>query len=121
MSEPLTIPAHVQPYVDVLGVDLAVTLLMEFGGAPLYLPSSKVRADSRLVQTVGKEKALALGKRIGGGLVKVPLAKPFLAAYYLSQGMPVVEIARTLHIDLRTVQRWLPERPGAQLSLFDAD
>lgn len=115
----LIVPAHVQPYVEVLGLDLAVTLLLEFGGAPLYLPDSRARADSRIVQVLGKEKAIALGKRIGRGLVKVPLAKPFIAAYYLSQGMAVVEIARQLRVDLRTVQRWLPVRPGQQLSLFE--
>lgn len=119
MSADLVVPAHVQPYVEVLGLDLAVTLLLEFGGAPLYLPDSRARSDSRIVQTIGKDNAMALGRKLGRGLVKVPLAKPFIAAYYLHQGMAVVEIARQLRADLRTVQRWLPERPGTQLSLFD--
>ncbi len=119
MTAALTVPAHVQPYVEVLGLELTVALLLECGGAPLYLPDTRGLDDSRIVQVLGKDRALALGRHFGRGLVKVPLAKSFIAAYYLSQNVPVVEIARLLHVDRSTVQRWLPDRPGRQLSLFD--
>lgn len=114
-----TPPAHVAVYVEVLGIDQAVTFLLEFGGSPLYLPSSRTHAESRIVQTIGKDKAVALGQRLGAGMVKVPLAKPFIAAYYLAKDVPVVEIARQLRVTDSTVRRWLPQRPNSQLSLFD--
>jgi hypothetical protein len=117
-GEPPAVPENVAPYVDVLGLDRTVKLLLEFGGSPLYLPDTRARQGSAIVKLLGVEAATALGRKLGRGLIRPPLAKPFIASYYWHKDVPVSEIARLLHVDRVTVQRWLPQRPTSQLDLF---
>jgi hypothetical protein len=119
MIDTIDVPAHIQPYVDVLGLALTVEFLLAFGGGPLNLPGERTHGDSRIVQVVGRSKAIELGRRLGKGMVRVPLAKPFIAAYFFATNVPVVEIARRLHVSDVSVRRWLPNRPNRQPSLFD--
>ena len=119
MITQVEVPAHIQPYVDVLGLKLTIDFLLAFGGGPLYLPGERTHGDSRISEVIGSGKAVALGKHLGKGMVRVPLAKPFIAAYLLANNVPVVEIARRLHVSDVSVRRWLPDRELRQPGLFD--
>jgi hypothetical protein len=119
MTDTIDIPAHIQPYVDVLGLGLTIDFLLAFGGAPLYLPGERTHGDSRISEVIGSAKAVALGRHLGKGMVRVPLAKPFIAAYLFANNVPVVEIARRLHVSDVSVRRWLPDREARQPGLFD--
>lgn len=116
-------PAQIAPYVEVLGVEGTIEFLLEFGGAELNLRPA-VRAG-RLVQAVGREKAVALYHAAGHLPRRVPLAKPWIAQVWREQGQTIAQIARSLHVSDVTVRRWLdragggPRRPDPQqLDLF---
>lgn len=101
-------PAHVQPYVTVLGPDLAFDFLMRFGGAELYLsPTPKGRSE--VEQIIGAEKVAELATL--GLPRRVPTAKPWLAAVMKSQGLSHAEIARRLHTSDVAVRGWFNPRP----------
>jgi hypothetical protein len=107
MSEPRP-PAHVEPFVRVLGVDDAIRFLLLFGGAELYLPRSP-KGRSRLAQIFGVEKAQALAVAAEHLPRRIPLAKPWIARVWSSRGLPVAEIARRMHTSDVTVRRYLAE------------
>lgn len=111
-------PAHVEPYVRVLGHELAFAFLMRFGGAELYLsPTPKGRSEVEQIIGAGKVAelaALGLPRR-------VPTAKPWLAAVMKTQGLSTAEIARRLHASDVTVRGWLTNRRSddtRQLRMF---
>lgn len=118
-------PAHIAPYVRVLGVDGAIEFLLAFGGGELYL-STRPQAGSRLSQMIGQDKAAALAAAIDAMTVRVPVAKPWIASVWRSRGLPVAEIARKLHVTDVTVRAYVarsgvtpPEkRDPRQLTLF---
>jgi hypothetical protein len=101
-------PAHVEPYVQVLGADLAFDFLMRFGGAELYL-SPTPQGRSQVEAFIGSEKVAELAAL--GLPRRVPTAKPWLAAVMKSQGLSGAEIARRLHVSDVTVRGWLNPRP----------
>lgn len=111
-------PAHVEPYVRVLGPWLAFDFLMKFGGAELYL-SATPKGRSEAEALIGAEKlaelaALDLPRR-------VPTAKPWLAEMMKTQGLSHAEIARRLHTTDVTVRGWFNPKPSTdarQRSLF---
>lgn len=125
MSEPTAVypPAHIAPYVEVLGTDMAIEFLLTFGGAELYLAANP-KGRSRLAQLVGRERASALAQAAEHLPRRVPTAKPWVAAVLKSKGLPVAEIARRLHVTDVTVRAWLkkvaaPEEVNPrQLRLF---
>lgn len=102
-------PAHVEPYVRVLGPELAFDFFMKFGGAELYLsPSPKGRSEVEALigaDRVAELAALGLPRR-------VPTAKPWLAAMLKTQGLSHAKIATTLHTTDVTVRSWLNPRPA---------
>lgn len=99
-------PAHIRPYVDVLGVEGAVAFFLEFGGAELYLtPTPKGRG--RLAEFVGLEKAAKLAVASNRMPRRVPTSKPWIAAVMKSKGLSVAEIARKLHSSDVAVRGWL--------------
>lgn len=117
-------PAHVEPYVRILGVEGAVTFLMHFGGGQLYLPRMAV-AGSTVALVMGEEKARDLGAAADRLPRRVPTAKPWLAAVMQAQGLSVDEIARRLHASNVAVRGWLQRDPATgrdqgprQLRLF---
>ena len=111
-------PAHVEPYVRVLGHQMAFDFLMKFGGAELYL-SATPKGRSEAEKLIGPARlaelaALDLPRR-------VPTAKPWLAAMMKTQGLSHAEIARRLHTTDVAVRAWFNPRPAGdarQTSLF---
>jgi hypothetical protein len=111
-------PAHVEPFVQVLGAEGAFDFLMRFGGAELYLsPTPKGRSEVELL--VGADKVAELAAL--GLPRRVPTAKPWLAAVMKSRGLSHAEIARRLHTSDVAVRGWLTAKPATdsrQASLF---
>ncbi|MGK7664238.1 MULTISPECIES: helix-turn-helix domain-containing protein [unclassified Marinovum] len=121
-------PAHLQPYVRVLGIPGALTFLLTFGGSEVYLTSSPKRR-ARLVEMIGPDKAAELAELIARLKVRVPTAKPWIAQCMHAEDLSTAEIARRLHTADNTVRRWLratsgtdgggiDEKDPRQLSLF---
>lgn len=99
-------PAHVAPYVDVLGQDLAIRFLLEFGGAELYIAASP-KGRSRVVEVVGQDGAVALAQIAHRLPKRVPTAKPWIALVMRRESATVADIARKLHVSDVAVRRWL--------------
>ncbi|MDF2232192.1 helix-turn-helix domain-containing protein [Albimonas sp. CAU 1670] len=104
---PAGTPSAVAPYVQVLGVDLTVEVLLALGGSEVYLsPSSN--GSSRLARIVGREKAAELAATLGSDRQRrIPTAKAWLAERLAEQGLPKAEIARRLHVTDVSVRGWL--------------
>lgn len=98
------IPAGVQLYVDLIGVDKTADLLLALGGS--YVNSPQFRTgNGMLTEAIGNEAALAIGGAFFGGTFKLPAGKPFLIRYLFAKGINQQEIARRLHCDVSTVAR----------------
>lgn len=108
-------PAQVEPYVQILGVDLTMTFLLKFGGAALYLPHDP-KGRSEVEKLIGYDKLKELAAR-PGLQYRVPLAKCWLAEMMHWQGHSTAHIARTLRVTDSTARRYLrgeyaPSRDG---------
>lgn len=99
-------PAHIQPYVRILGVQGAIEFLLSFGGAEVYLTSSPKRR-ARLVEMIGSDKAAELSEAIARLKVRVPTAKPWIARCMKVEGLSTAEIARRLHMSDNAVRGWV--------------
>ncbi len=99
-------PAQVAPYVDILGPELTVQLLLSFGGAELYIPQSP-QGRSRIEALIGRDKVKALAQSDHLFRRRVPLANPWVAACLHFQGLATNEIARKLRITDVTVRKHL--------------
>lgn len=118
--------AQVQPYVEVLGIDLTIEFLLAFGGAEIYI-TGHPRSRSRVTELVGAENAREL-ERVSYKLQRrVPLAREWIGLVLHSQGLSIADIARKLHVTEVSVRAWLKKaRSGGrtrrdgpqQLSLF---
>lgn len=116
-------PAHIEPYVAVLGIELTIEFLLTFGGAALAL-SANPTERARIVQVIGMEKARALGVAASTNhrwQLKVPTGKPWIARVLKTQGLPQTEIARRLHVSEVTVYNWLNEKARARIDKKRAD
>jgi hypothetical protein len=113
------VPANIEPFVKVLGVDLAMVFLMEFGGAELYI-AKRPQERGRLAQLVGHEKAAELALAAEFLPRRIPLAKAWMARTLLTQGHSVADIARRLRVSDVTVRKFTSdEREARQLSFLD--
>jgi hypothetical protein len=99
------VTAQVAPYVEVLGVDLAVEFLLKFGGAELYLPKHP-KGRSEVEKLLGHDKLASLAARLDG-IVCVPLAKRWLSEMLFWKGYSKAAIARTLRTSDTTVRNYL--------------
>ena len=101
-------PAQVAPFVEVLGASAAMTSLMTFGGAELYLARAP-QSRSGVAQREGLDRARALAEmaEARGLPARIPTAKPWLARCLFSEGLAKAEIARKLHVSDVTVRKWL--------------
>lgn len=106
--------AQVAPYVDALGLDLALDFLLAFGGSEIYLAVDP-KSRSRVAAVVGKEKAAALAQVDHLLPRRVPLASQWIAAVLHVKGWSKQDIARRLRTTDVTVRGWLNDpTPGAK-------
>lgn len=100
-------PAHLQRYVDALGVDQTVEFLLRFGGADLHV-SRNPRPNSPVVLTLGEEGARRLFDAYETYNLpkRVPLGKRWIAQVLFTQGDSVASIARRLHMSDTAVRRY---------------
>lgn len=100
-------PAHVQPYVDILGPKGAMDFLLTFGGSEVYLTTNP-KTRSMLVERIGHLKTVALAEALGSGLkIRVPTAKSWIACCLHAEGLKTAEIARRLHMSDTVVREWI--------------
>lgn len=99
-------PDYLIPYAEELGEELACNLFLEFGGSTVYL-GEKSRKGSKIRTVLDENKCAALAKRMGSGLLKIPLARHWTATVLKNQGNSTGEIARLVRADEETVRRWL--------------
>ncbi|MFB2553357.1 hypothetical protein [Ensifer soli] len=109
-------PQNIVPYVEILGETMTVELLLALGGSPVYLADNP-QARSDLARIIGQDNVRALAQRLGSrSIVRIPINRPWIAHKLRAGGMPVVEIARTLHVTDVTVRAMLSDK-GTQLTL----
>jgi hypothetical protein len=99
-------PANVEPFVRVLGVDMALEFLLAFGGAELYLAKTPT-GRSDLAKLVGREKAGELAEAAEFLPRRVPLAKRWIALTLKKQGLPHAQIARKMRVSDVTVRGYI--------------
>lgn len=112
-------PANLLPFVEAIGADKACDLFLTLGGAQIYLSTSP-RAEAKLAQAVGPDAAAVLGKALGPGYLRIPLAREWTARHLKEQrGLAISQIARTVRADEATVRRWFNGGSHkGQLTLF---
>ena len=103
-------PSHIEPFVSTLGTDLAITFLLRFGGAELYLTASP-KGKSALAQEFGLEAAIKIAEAAAHLPRRMPLAKEWVAAVWSHRGLSDAEIARRLHVTDVTVRAWRKKAP----------
>ena len=99
VARPMPKPtAQVAPYFEVLGADLTVQFLLQFGGAGLYLAiDPKGRSD--VERLIGPDKLRTLAASTNRAMQRrIPLAKRWLAQMLHWQGHSAATIARTLRV-----------------------
>jgi Mor family transcriptional regulator len=69
----IKLPASLDPYVELLGLDLVLLLVEHFGGTRIYVPK-RVDEKHRLVEAIGLGGALKLVQSCGGEQILVPKA-----------------------------------------------
>lgn len=112
LARPMPRPtAQVAAYVDALGAETAVTFLLTYGGADLYI-SDDPKGRSSHERLVGYDKAKALAAVAHRLPKRVPLAKKWLAQMLNWQGLSTAMIARTLRSSDVSVRKWLKPDEG---------
>lgn len=101
------VPAHVEVFAEVIGLDATAELCVSLGGAVIYLPCSSTRPNGLLRSVLQENQILALSRALSPGSIRIPLANQFLARYYRSQNNTFQSIARKIRIDERSVRRIL--------------
>jgi hypothetical protein len=101
------IDAHVQPFVNALGMQDACTFLLAFGGAEVYL-SDRPRLNGMIARSVGPKIVDKLANSdLPKGPMVVPMGNTFIVRYLRSKGMSLSEIARKARITTVTVKEHL--------------
>lgn len=107
LAKPMPRPtAQVEPYVTALGPELALTFLLHFGGADLYIPENPAQG-SELVSVVGMEGAKRLHTVKDRLQLRVPVANRWVARMMDWQGHSRAAIARRLRVTTTSVRAWL--------------
>ena len=100
-------PAHLQPYVEVLGVEGAIELFLALGGSEVYLAGIAPTGQSLIADQIGAERQMALAARIRYPKTRIPIPKQWIAQCMRATGLSTAEISRRLHTTDSTVRRWL--------------
>lgn len=108
-------PAHLEPFVCILGVDKAVEFLLAFGGSEFSFRENP-RPGTPVVQMIGREAVIALAAE--GLPARIPTGKPWIAQVLRAKGLSVAAIARKLHTSDVTVRRWV-KQPGSTSPALD--
>lgn len=108
-------PAHLDPYIEVLGPELAVRFLIEFGGTPAYFPDDP-KGKSAAEALIGPERLRALGARMPSNWAEIPMPRPWLIRALDAEGKSVAAICRLLHTSSTNVKKQLRLAKKAQLS-----
>jgi ribosome-binding protein aMBF1 (putative translation factor) len=116
VSAPVKIPANIQPYVRVLGEDMTIEFLLEFGGAELYL-AREPKGRGRVEKLVGRDKAAALARASESMQKRIPLAKRWLAEVLQARGLSNADIARKMRVTDVTVRHYHKERAERQMEM----
>lgn len=105
------VPNHVMPYVDAIGLDATVRLLLTLGGTSVSLPKHYIR-DSALARVLTQEEVLTLSRCLGYGDILLPNASSFVSRCLRGQGKSYREIARMVRRTERTVQKYINGGPS---------
>jgi hypothetical protein len=101
------IDAHVEPFVNALGMQDACTFLLAFGGTEVYL-SDRPRGNGMIARSVGTVILEKLSNSdLPKGPISVPMGNAFIVRYLRSQGMGLSEIARKARLTTASVQNYL--------------
>ncbi len=115
-AEDLIVPAHVRPFVEVLGREKAIELFMKFGGTGIYL-AKKPQERLEIGSILSVPQIMALTQVLGSGYHRLPIPKEYLVKYFtLVKGWSVKRIARELHITDMSVYR--NKRDKRQMDMF---
>ena len=108
VARPMPKPtAQVEPYFEVLGAELTVQSLLQFGGANLYLHKHS-NGRNEAESLIGADNVAALANSTNRSLPRrVPLAKQWLANVLHWKGYSDAQIARTLRVSDVSVDKWL--------------
>lgn len=98
-------PAQIAPFVQVLGIDGAIRFILAYGGAELVI-SANPRDGNDLVEMFGRDAVQALAA-LTGMPRRIPLVKPWLAAYFHAEGLSIAQIARKLRVSDVAVRNYL--------------
>jgi len=115
----LPLPSPLADIAEVAGLDAAMALSLERGGARFNIPITD--GDTELARIVGAEAARKIVERFGGQRPYIPLAKTHLIKWLHAQGHTQERIALKIRCSRTTVQRVLDASSKPQeLPLFRA-
>lgn len=121
MTEAIRPPAHVEPYVNILGEELAIQFLLTFGGGELYI-KWETEAKAELVELVGEVAAKKLADAQTRLPRRVPIAKAYISRVLFAQGLTIAQVARKVRVTDSAVRKYLdPDRPKQQAPSYDID
>lgn len=113
------VPANLAVYVDTLGHDKAMELLLELGGAHCYFADDPT-FGSIASSVIGQEAVSAIGRALKGGpRTRVPTAKVWISRYLYAEGWSISAIARKLHMTDVTVRKYIRAHKTTDRTLFD--
>lgn len=97
-------PAHLDPFVEELGPELAVRFLIAFAGCTLYFPDDP-KGRSRAEGLIGAERLKVLGQRMRSNRAEIPVPRTWLILALTAEGKSTAEICRALKVTATTVKR----------------
>ena len=101
--------AQVEPYVQVLGAELAAKFILAFGGSEIHLAADP-KGRSAVERLIGQENTKALAAHPAIQMKqRVPLARKWLVLMLAWQGWSHAQIARTVRTSDNTVRRYVKE------------
>jgi len=114
----IPLPSPLADIAEVAGLDAAMKLSLERGGARFHIPVGG--GDTELVRIVGEDAARRISARLGGERFYIPLAKRVLILWLADQDLSQEKIALRLKCSRKTVQDVLnpPEAIPRQFRLF---